>query len=74
MALKTHEEFAELYRQAITDILIGKGNKSYSIGGRSFTKYDLESLERLAAYHERQFTNAQQGHRVVPDVRKTFQQ
>lgn len=48
--LPTYREKAEAYETAIEAILTG-GVASYSVAGTSFTKHNIEGLERLAQYY-----------------------
>lgn len=45
MALKTNEEMAQLFQDAITALLTG-GAQSYRIGQREVTRADLRELRR----------------------------
>lgn len=48
--LPTYREKAEAYEAAIETILAG-GVSSYSVAGTTFTKHNLDGLERLAQYY-----------------------
>jgi len=63
---------AQLHQDAITEIVAGTVS-SYSVLGQSFTKLDLDKLERLCAYHDRRATMALHGVRSVADLRPSNQ-
>lgn len=71
MANFTHEKRAQLYRDAIDQIVAGTVAQ-YSVLGQSFTKQDLQKLEALAEYHERKHTNSLLGVRAAMDVSKSW--
>ena len=50
MAIKTATEWAELYQTAIEN-LVTDNVQSYSIAGRTFTRLNLSTLERLLKYY-----------------------
>jgi hypothetical protein len=66
--MKTPEEWAELYEQAITAILTG-GVSSYSIAGRTFTKLDLPALQRLYDHWSQRVESTRNGIVTVADFR-----
>lgn len=51
MALKTNQEMAEMYQDAIAKLVAG-GVASYTIAGRTFTKLNLAELERGLKYYK----------------------
>lgn len=51
MALKTNEQMAEMYQDAIAKLVSG-GVQSYTIAGRTFTKLQLAELERAFRYYK----------------------
>ena len=53
MALKTYTEIAEEYEKAIEALVLPGGVQSYSIGDRSVTRADLETLERMYMRYRR---------------------
>lgn len=50
MAIKSATEWAELYQTAIEN-LVSDNVQSYSIAGRSFTRLQLPTLERMYTYY-----------------------
>lgn len=51
MALKTNEQMAEMYQDAIAKLVSG-GVASYTIAGRTFTKLNLGELEKGFQYYK----------------------
>jgi hypothetical protein len=51
MALKSNKEMAEMYQQAISQLVSG-GVASYTIAGRTFTKLQLGELEKAFRYYK----------------------
>lgn len=66
--MKTPEEKAEMYDRAI-DALVAGGVASYTIAGRTFTKLDLEKLERLRNYYAGKAEEAKHGFVTYSDLR-----
>jgi hypothetical protein len=66
--LKTPQEWAELYEAAITAIVSG-GVSSYSIAGRTFTKLDLPTLQRLYEYWGQRVEGERNGMVSIADMR-----
>jgi len=65
---KTAEEMALLYEAAIESLVAGN-TQSYSISGRSFTRLDLSTLERLYAYWRARAEQATTGSVSYADLR-----
>ena len=68
MAYKSYTEMAEMYEAAIVSIVGGKLS-SYSIAGRSFTKHDLSTLERLYQYYRQKAKEETFGGVSLSDIR-----
>jgi len=49
MAFKTNTEFAQMYHDALVEI-VEFGNKSFSMAGKTFTKHDVPFLEERFRY------------------------
>ena len=65
--LPTYREKAEAYETAIEALLTG-GVSSYSVAGTSFTKHNLEALERLAQYYRSRAEAETTGFTTVADM------
>ena len=65
--LPTYREKAEAYETAIEAILTG-GVSSYSVAGTTFTKLNLEGLERLAQYYRSRAEAESVGFTTVHDM------
>lgn len=66
--MKTPEEWAELYENALTAIITG-GVSSYSIAGRTFTKLDLPTIQRLYDFWTQRVESSRHGIVTVADFR-----
>ena len=66
--MKTAEEWADLYEQALTAIISG-GVSSYSIAGRTFTKLDLPTVQRLYDFWAQRVESTRNGIVTVADFR-----
>jgi hypothetical protein len=71
--LRTANEMAQMYQNAIVE-LIEERVSTYTIAGRSYTKNDLDKLERGLRYWSRQATIDHHGGRSAPDVRTSGDQ
>jgi hypothetical protein len=66
--LKSYSEMALMYQTAIESIVTG-GLSSYSIAGRSFSKNDLSTLERLFQYYKSKAAEQDRGFVTFADMR-----
>jgi hypothetical protein len=68
VAYKSYEEKALEYETAISAIVTGQLS-SYSIAGRSFTKHDLATLEKLYQYYRSKANEELRGFITLGDMR-----
>lgn len=71
--MRTPQEWAELYEEAIVSLVSG-GVSSYSIAGRSFTKHDIDKLTKLHEYWSDRYEAKRRntGFVTVSDLRAKF--
>lgn len=66
--MKTYQQKLEMYDAAI-DALVAGGVSSYTVAGRTFTKLDLSTLEKLRAYYAAKVQEEKGGFVTFSDMR-----